>query len=120
MQCAGGHTQDRGRKPPRQAPHLKGLRSVRIHINLDDIPEFESYTSMFTAVRGAHWSVTNTNLGDDLADDQRDKLLRAIEQVEETLKPIAMSEAQWLARRRAAKERFLTDGGSIEVINPVD
>lgn len=114
-------TPERSVTPPRHGRNTpEGLTEVpvRIHINLDDMPEFESFTSMWTAVRGTHWSITNTPLGEDLTDDQRDKLLTAIGQLEDALKPLAEIEDGWIAKRRKKKEDFLlgsltTDSGSI-------
>lgn len=89
---------------------------MRIHISLDDLPEFDSFHAMWMAVRGAAWSVTNTPLGEPLSEEVADALLAALEGVEEVLVPIMNMEEPWLKERRQLKADFAF--GNIEHHRP--
>lgn len=65
---------------------------MRIALDETDLPEFDSFASMLIALRGAHWSVTNSDLGSDLPPEQLDVLLGAIQQIENILVPLSKEE----------------------------
>jgi hypothetical protein len=86
------------------------MAPLRIHISLDDLPEFETFHSLYLAIRGASWSITNTPLGEPLSDDTREKLLDAIAQVEEALATPLRKERPNMERRQSRRMHFVYDG----------
>lgn len=79
---------------------------MRLHIKLDDLPEFDTFHSAWLAIRGVHWSLTNTPLPESCDDDAIQKLLDAIHNVENTLRPLVQWEEGKLVAHRERRLRF--------------
>lgn len=79
---------------------------MRLHIKLDDVPEFESYHSMWIALRGMIWSITNTSLGMPLSETTVTELLQAFGGVQDILKQVMDHEEPWLRERQEQMAAF--------------
>lgn len=80
---------------------------MRLHITLDDIPEFESFQSIWLALRGMAWSITNTPLGESLPEDVGQGLLDAIHSFEQALIVPIRKEEPWLRQRSQRREQYI-------------
>ena len=79
---------------------------MRIHIPLDEMPEFDSYASMTNCLRGIAWSLTNTSLSEPIPSDVMDTLIEALRDINETLDPFKAQEHAELTSRRALQRRY--------------
>lgn len=80
---------------------------MRIHVTLDDIPEFESFQSMWVTLRGMMWSIENSSLAAPLDGDDLSALMVAFESLQGVLHKIVDRETPWLEERRQERANFV-------------